>query len=358
LNGTLAHGLDYDDRNHASTYTLASALAVAESVDASGAKALEAFIAGREVRASLDPLFSKRSSGIGPGAKGWHSNGILGPLASACVASKILGLENEKTAAAIGLAAGSCGALTRDGGTMAKPFRVGHAAAAGVTCALLAEEGFTSDDSPLEGRFGLLEALGPLPDSVMTSLGSNLGREFELERDIKIKPFASCTATHAGIEAMFRLIKKQKINTAEVEFIEADLKPYPLVRQNPQRGFEGRFSMPYCLAHVIVHGRLRPEDFINQRLEEPGMQELIRRVRHHPDSPSVTIALKSGERLSESIQPHSDLKGWEQTTDKFKDSTEGLLPQEQQSTIIETVRELQQTPSIQILARALRRHNA
>jgi 2-methylcitrate dehydratase PrpD len=157
---------------------------------------------------------------------------------------------------------------------------------------------------------------------------------------------------------MFRLVQKQKINTAEVEFIEADLKPYPLVRQNPQRGFEGRFSMPYCLAHVIVHGRLRPEDFINQRLEEPGMQELIRRVRHHPDSPSVTIALKSGEPLSESIQPHSDLKGWEQTTDKFKDSTEGLLPQEQQSTIIETVRELQQTPSIQILARALRRHNA
>ena len=27
LNGTLAHGLDYDDRNHATTYTLASSMA-------------------------------------------------------------------------------------------------------------------------------------------------------------------------------------------------------------------------------------------------------------------------------------------------------------------------------------------
>jgi len=355
LNGTLAHGLDYDDRNHASTYTLASSLAAAESVDASGARALEAFIVGREARASLDALFAKRSSGIGPGAKGWHSNGILGPVASACVASKVLGLDVEKTAAAIGLATGSCGALTRDGGTMAKPFRVGHAAATGVTCALLAEQGFTSDETALEGRFGLLEALGPLPEGMLANLGGDLGGKFELEHDIKIKPFASCTATHTGIEAMFRLVEKRKISAAEVEFIETDLKPYPLVRQNPQRGFEGRFSMPYCLAHVIVHGRLRPDDFIDQRLEEPSMVDLIRRVRHIPDSPSVTIGLKNGERLSESIRPPSDLKGWEQATGKFNDSIRGLLSEEQRSVIIQTVKGLQATPSIRTLTRSLAR---
>jgi 2-methylcitrate dehydratase PrpD len=355
LNGTLAHGLDYDDRNHASTYTLASSLAAAESVDGSGAKALEAFIVGREVRASLDALFAKRSSGIGPGAKGWHSNGILGPVASACAASKVLGLDVEQTTAAIGLATGSCGALTRDGGTMAKPFRVGHAAATGVMCALLAEQGFTSDETALEGRFGLLEALGPLPDIVLMTLGKDLGRNFELERDIKIKPFASCTATHAGIEAMLRMVKKHEISPAAVEFIETDLKPYPLVRQNPKRGFEGRFSMPYCLAHVLVHGRLQPNDFINQRLEEPLMVELIRRVRHSPDSPSVTIGLKNGDRLSESIQTPSDLKGWEQTTGKFNDSIRGLLSEEQGLAIIETVKRLQETPSIRTLTRALAR---
>src|SRR5918994_5583941 len=151
LNGTLAHGLDYDDRNHASTYSLAASIAAAESTNETGAKSFEGFIVGREVRAALDTLFSKRSSGIGPGAKGWHSNGILGPIASACAASKVFGLDVKQTVAAIGLAAGSCGALTRDGGTMAKPFRVGHAAATGITCALLATEGFTSDDAALEG---------------------------------------------------------------------------------------------------------------------------------------------------------------------------------------------------------------
>src|SRR5215470_4487698 len=163
INGALAHGLDYDDRNHSTTYTLAASMAVAEQLDLSGATALEAFIVGREVRNSLDPLFGKRSSGIGPGARGWHSNGVLGPIASASSASKVLGLNLHQTLAAIGLAAGSCGALTRDGGTMAKPFRTGHAAATGLTCALLARSGFTSDETVLEGRYGLLEALGPLP---------------------------------------------------------------------------------------------------------------------------------------------------------------------------------------------------
>ena len=71
-------------------------------------------------------------------------------------------LERKQTLAAIGLAAGACGALTRDGGTMAKPFRCGHAAATGVTSALLAQAGFSSDETVLEGRYGLFEAVGPL----------------------------------------------------------------------------------------------------------------------------------------------------------------------------------------------------
>jgi len=353
LNGTLAHALDYDDRNHASTYTLAVSLAAAEEFDSSGAKSLEAFVVGREVRAALDGIFSKRSSGIGPGAKGWHSNGILGPIASACAASKVLGLDIEKTSAAIGLAAGSCGALTRDGGTMAKPFRVGHAAATGITCTLLATEGFTSDEGALEGPYGLLEALGPIPEEVLMSLGENLGDAFELEHDIRIKPFASCTATHATVEAMLRLAEKHAVTAADVELIEADLKPYPLVRQNPKRGFEGRFSMPFCVAHALVYRRLRPTDFSDRRLEEPTIMELINRFRHIPGASSLTVVLKNGSRLTEPLQTPSDLKGWEQTVSKFSESVGTLLTDNQQRTIIESVQAIEDISSIRNLTRAL-----
>ncbi|HVO94865.1 MAG TPA: MmgE/PrpD family protein, partial [Terriglobales bacterium] len=244
LNGTLAHGLDYDDRNHSTTYTLAASIATAESVNANGRQALEAFIVGREVRATLDRIFSARSSGVGPGARGWHSNGILGPIAAACSASRIYRLNPRQTLAAIGLSAGACGALTRDGGTMAKPFRCGHAAATGVTSALLAQAGFSSDETVLEGRYGLLDAVGPLGDEILESLGKKLGIEWDLAHSLRIKPFASCTATHSGLEAMLRLRQREKITADEVEAIDCDLRPYPLVRARPTRGYEGRFSMP------------------------------------------------------------------------------------------------------------------
>ena len=78
-NATLAHALDYDDGGHVTTFILAAATAMAERERASGAELLTAFIAGREVRMSMDALFSNRFEGSGPGARGWHANGFLAP---------------------------------------------------------------------------------------------------------------------------------------------------------------------------------------------------------------------------------------------------------------------------------------
>jgi len=354
INGALAHGLDYDDRNHSSTYTLSASLAAAETRNSSGARLMEGFIAGREVRLALDGLFSKRSSGIGPGARGWHSNGILGPIAAACSVSKILELSIEQTRAAIGLAAGSCGALTRDGGTMAKPFRVGQAAATGLTCALLAKEGFTSDDSALEGRYGLIEALGPIPEEIIDDLAKNLGTSFELETiGVNVKPFASCTATHSGLEAMLRIMDKNSIIPADVESIEADLKPYPLVRQRPTRGFEGRFSMPFCLAMTMIYRSLDPGDFTDERLSEPLVQKLISYTHHMPDSPVLAVILKNGTRITEPIRPHTNLRGWDAVSQKFEKSVTGCLGKDQQQRILELVSRLDQVPSATELGRSL-----
>jgi 2-methylcitrate dehydratase PrpD len=353
FNGMLAHGLDYDDRNHASTYTLATSVALAEICEASGARTLEAFIAGREVRVALDLLFSRRSSGVGPGARGWHSNGILGPIASACSASKILGLDVTQIVGALGLAAGSCGALTRDGGTMAKPFRVGQAAMTGMNCALLAKEGLTADETALEGRYGLLEALGPLTDEILATLGKNLGRKLELEEGVRIKPFASCTATHPELEAMLRLVHKHRINALEVQSIECDLKPYPLVRREPKRGFEGRFSMPFCLAVALVHGDVKPSDFTNERLHEPMVQELLRRTKHLPGASHITVRLKNGTDLSELIRPATNLKGWDQVCEKFNEAVATALTGEQRSQILASVKRLEDLTTIRLVTRNL-----
>ena len=252
-NATLAHALDYDDGGHVTTFILAAATAVAERERASGAELLTAFIAGREVRMSMDALFSNRFEGSGPGARGWHANGILGPVAAACAASKLMKLDSMQTLNAIGIAAGSCGALGRDGGTMAKPLRAGQAAASGVTAALLAHDGCTGDTEALEGAHGLFSALGPLDESMLENMGQTLGREFDWEsKDVKVKRYPAAAATHAPVEAMLRLLSKRPLVSKDIAAIECHLKPYPLLRLSPRSGDEGRFSMAYCLAVAVA----------------------------------------------------------------------------------------------------------
>ncbi len=354
VNGTLAHGLDFDDRGHASTYTLASALAAAQACNASGVRTLEAFIVGREVIQALFALFARRSSGIGPGARGWHANGILGPIGAACAASKILALNVPQTLNAIGLATGSCGALTRDGGTMAKPFRSGHAAATGLTCAYLAKDGFTSDGTAIEGQYGLLEALGPLQEDILDALGKGLGSKYNLASGVQLKRFGSCTATHGGVEAMLRILEKKPLKSSEIDSIECDLHPYPLLRIQPERGFEGRFSMAYCLSMTLIDGRLEPENFTDERAQEPQVKKLSQCVHHVPGSESLLVKLKDGTKIVEPVQTPEDLRGREEVLKKFNKGVNKILPEDQRLEVPHLVDHLEEIPSIEPLTEALR----
>jgi len=354
-NATLAHALDYDDGGHVSTYILASATALAEREAASGHSLLVAFIAGREVRMSMDPLFANRFEGSGPGARGWHANGILGPVAAACSAGKILGLTVNQTLNAIGLAAGSCGALGRDGGTMAKPLRAGQAAATGVTCAIIAREGGTGDTAALEGSHGLFSALGPLDDNILARLGENLGREFDGEKNkVKVKKYSAAAATHASVEAMLRLLHKNPLAPGDVERIECHLKPFPLLRLSPQSGEEGRFSMAYCLAVALAYGRLTPEDFTDERFRDREVMELIGKVHHHSDAKSLRVILKTGEEIAELLLPAPDLQGWDEVVEKFQRCTGKKLTGSQRSKVIDAVAHLEQLASVRSLTEALR----
>lgn len=355
MNGTLAHGLDYDDRNHSSTYSLAAPMAVAEDRDLPGARLLEGFVVGREIRNSLDAMFARRGSGIGPGSKGWHSNGVLGPLAAAGAVARALDLDVETTLAALGLATASSGALTRDGGTMAKPFRTGHAAQTGLTCVLLAQSGFSSDATALEGRYGYFEALGPLSDDILSSLssvGGNLGKTFNLEKPIRGKRMASCSASHPGIEAMLAILQKNKIAPAEVESIACDLKPYPLVRQVPTRGYEGRFSMPFCLAVTLVHGDVRAVYFNDATVADPVIQDLIGRTRH-ADSKMLVVTLKDGRCLEAPLGHPTDFTTRPEIEAKFHACVDGTLPKAKADAMVSLMRSMESLDSVRELAQAL-----
>lgn len=127
-----------------------AALAIGESVDASGESVLDAIIAGLEVAVRVE-----RSLGAGHATRGWDARGTCGRIGAAIAAARVLALQPEAMCDAFGIATTTAAGLRSAADTMTAPAIVAEAAADGVEAALLARAEFTGALLPLEGRRGL-----------------------------------------------------------------------------------------------------------------------------------------------------------------------------------------------------------
>jgi 2-methylcitrate dehydratase PrpD len=150
-----------------------------------------------------------------------------------------------------------------------------------------------------------------------------------------------------------RLLRRHPFRPDDVESISCDLKPYPLVRERPKRGVEGRFSMPFCLALSVVHGTIRPNDFTDENVLDPVVQDLMRRTRQGA-SGTLVVQLKNGQRLEEPVERPTNLVERSAIEKKFYDCVAGALPKDQAQAVAEAVDKLEQLPSIRQLTRNLR----
>jgi 2-methylcitrate dehydratase PrpD len=165
LGATLTHALDYDDVNypgltHPSTILVPALLAAAaEAPHVSGRALVTAYIAGVEALGKLGRM-------LNPGLfeRGWHPTPTLGPPVVAIATATMLGLDEARIVAAMGIAMSSSAGLRANFGTMTKPYHAGQAARAGLIAALLARDGFTSSGEALQHRHGYLALFGGGPD--------------------------------------------------------------------------------------------------------------------------------------------------------------------------------------------------
>src|SRR5579872_1512502 len=152
INGAMGHALDFDDvimpMGHPTVPVAPAVLALAQQRGASGAAALEAFIAGVETECRIARL-------LGPShyARGWHTTATTGTFAAAAC---LLGVEGEALAHAFGLAGTQAAGLKSCFGTMSKPLHPGKAAQNGLLAARLAARGFTSDTDILSSEQGFV----------------------------------------------------------------------------------------------------------------------------------------------------------------------------------------------------------
>ncbi|HEV7654173.1 MAG TPA: MmgE/PrpD family protein [Mycobacteriales bacterium] len=333
-NGTLAHGLDYDDHGHLSTHVLPAALAIGELRGSSGAELLAAYVLGRECGFRLSSIIeAKRKQKLGPTYRGWYRVGVVGPVAAAVAASRMLALDTGRTRHAIAIACSSSAGLRRNLGTMTKALHAGNGAYAGVTAALLAERGFTADAEAIEGELGLVGAIC-LPGEAEWEPLERLGDPYELAQKIGVKNFPACSPSHVPAEIVLRLREKHGVDPAEVVAVEADLHQFSLRRPDPQEAIATGYSLPYLLAIALVDGALGLDQVDGTRLHDPAVRALMARVTHDPQAAPagrperVTIRLADGTVLVEEADGKPDLRTAGPIIAKFADCASRRLDAE------------------------------
>jgi 2-methylcitrate dehydratase PrpD len=299
VNGTAAHALDYDDVTwgligHPSVSLVPSVFALGEAINASGRKILHAYVVGFEVMAKLGRTTQPLHSLDG----GWHATGTIGAFGATAACCKLLDLDADRTAHALGIVYSMTSGNVSNFGTMCKPLHAGLAARNAVEASLWAQAGFTSLPHPFDGprSFHAVYSRGLPAD--MNPL-AELGQVYELVvRGVVIKPYPCGVALHPAIDAVHALKKEHAIDPDDIASVEAGVTRYTfdkLCYLVPQTGLEAKFSMPYTIARAILDHGIGFDTFTDRLVQEEKAQALTRRISMYVHA-GIEEAWKSGSR--------------------------------------------------------------
>jgi 2-methylcitrate dehydratase PrpD len=348
-NGTLANALDFDDGSHLSTHILPAALAVAEHHGLSGKQALDAFILAYEASARLTQAidFKRRQKG-GPTHRGWWHVGLVGPIASAMTACRLVGLDPRQTATAIGIASCSSGGFRRNMGTMAKALHSGNAARAGIEAAMLAQRGFTADPAIIEAPLGLLQAVVAPEDRDLAAITERLGQPYVLEGALRIKRYPACSPGHPLIDAALRLINERRISVDAIESIETDLHIFSLLRIEPWDEESAGFSGAFLIAATLIHGALTLDQLSDDVVRDPRVRALMKCIRHVPagEPEAMVVVMRDGRRETIDVQPASKLSERVAILEKFGRCAMPVVGRTAAEILKEQIRKLEKHPDL------------
>ena len=302
VNGITSHTFDFDDTHlktiiHPAGPVASAVLALAEQLGASGRDVIDALVLGIDVSCRVgNAMYPEHYD------RGWHITGSTGTLGAAAACARLLKLDTQKTAMALGIAASQPVGMREQFGTMTKPFHPGAAARAGLMSALLAQHGYTASPKALEAPRGMMQTVSTKND--WNEITGELGQRFEISFN-SYKPFACGIVIHPSIDACAQL-RAQGVTPAQVERIE--LKVHSLVleltgKKEPVDGLQAKFSVYHGCAAGLTFGRAAEDEFSDEVVNRADMVALRRKVVATVDdsideaSADVTAVLTDGRRV-------------------------------------------------------------
>lgn len=290
MNGVLVHGLDYDDTHikaiiHATASAFPCALGVTESIDASGAELLAAYILGLEIATRISDAAGGRFHDFG-----FHPTGIAAHFSCALQAGWLYGLTPQQLVMAQGLTGSTASGSQEflEEGAWNKRMHPGWAGAAGIMAAQLARAGFKGPTKPYEGRFGLYKSFLHEAESDVRyeAIYESLGKTWELH-NIAVKPYPICHLIHACADAAVILRDRHSIAPADIERIVAFV-PQPTLhiiaepaanKVTPANEYDAKFSTQFVVATCLVKGRFGLAELLDETLHDAQILQLAAKVQ-------------------------------------------------------------------------------
>lgn len=292
LNSLFSHARDYDEFQpdavvHTGISVIPSALAVAEA---------EGGISGKKLLSTIvlaDELFIRMGFSVKApiNETGWIYSPTLGHFASALCASLLMGLDEEKTVSALGIAYAQVAGNQQSSAdtTLTKRMQPGFAAHSGVLSAYLARIGVTGARNIIDGKYNYYRVY--LHDRCDRSiLTKDLGKKYMIGR-LSYKLYPVCGMCMGSIGSTLKIMEDNNLKPEEIESIEIGTSAQaidscaepPEVKFNPQTVVDAQFSIPFSVATVITKGKLNLADLTDEGIHDPEMLKMIKKVHVHVD---------------------------------------------------------------------------
>jgi 2-methylcitrate dehydratase PrpD len=291
VNGTAAHGEDYDDTFeggpvHAGAVVVPAVLAACERDRLAGKRLLSAIAAGVEVMCRLSLV-----APTGAHRAGFHPTAVFGALAAASGVGVALRLPEAQLASALGIAGSMSSGIIEylADGTWTKRMHAGWAAQSGIRAALMARGGFLGPRTVLDGTHGFFKAFAPSIPADFARLLDGLGARW-VTGDLAFKPYACGTMTQPFIDCAVALARS---GVAADDIVDIECRVgegtvhrlwEPLaVKRCPPTPYAAKFSTPYCMAVAFLDGRAGFAQFTTARTQDAAVLAVASKIRYVVD---------------------------------------------------------------------------
>jgi len=345
-----------------------AAIAVSEHIGGSGRDMLTTLVAANEACLRIATATHVGTDGY---ARGWIGTSSMGAFGTAIITGRLLGFDVQKMAHAISLAGAQPCGIWSGGMAMSKRVLIGKASENGILSAYMANEGLTGGFDIFDGDWGSIGSIiSPKyePDWITKDLGS-----YWFTREVGLECYPTKGGAHSAIDCVLDILSRSPLNPTEIDDIlvratTGIAKNRALSLFPPHDFYEAQNSLPYILAVTIVDGNCGLAQFTDEKIADPVILSLAKKVRLVPDAEAdklspktkttfVDISLRDGQVLHSRVdyckgEPENFL-GQEEIRHKFKTAAAGVLPDQRLNDIIGVGEQLEVIKDLRDLTKLL-----